>query len=281
MNLQQMNYVKKIAEMKSINKASKSLHISQPALTKQLKLLEDELGTTLFERNKSGVILTRDGEIFLTEAEMIVRKVLNLKQRFTNKEVNNTIKIAALPSIASILLPEIVQKLSSLEYKVTIQVVATSQEIESLLLAKKIDIGFGQDVKENDYVYTFLNEPYFLIALASSEISQVHSISSELLTEQNLILPTFPCDIRKSLEKYLSQEEIVVKKTMEVGQNDLILKLVKNGVGVTILPEMMIRSLDQDLIAIPFENKGFSRKISLLTYSTKIVNLINESLVEV
>lgn len=269
-----MNYVKKIAENKSINKASKSLHISQPALTKQLKLLEDELGTTLFERNKSGVILTRDGELFLTEANMILRKVSKLKQIFTKEEINKTIKIAALPSIASNLLPEIIQKLSSLEYKVILQVVGTSQEIENLLLAKEIDIGFGQDVNEKEYVYTFFNEPYFVIAHVSSKISQVHSISFDQLTEQNLILPTFPCDIRNSLEQYLSQEELILNKTMEIGQNDLILNLVKNGVGVTILPEMMIRGLDQSLKPIPLENKNFSRKISLLTYSTKILNLI-------
>ena len=54
MNLQQLYYVRQIAEAKSINKASKALYISQPALTKQLKLLENELAVTLFERSKKG-----------------------------------------------------------------------------------------------------------------------------------------------------------------------------------------------------------------------------------
>ncbi|SOC25110.1 DNA-binding transcriptional LysR family regulator [Ureibacillus xyleni] len=278
MNLQQMNYVKVIAETKSINKASKSLHISQPALTKQLKLLEKELGTTLFKRSKSGVLLTSDGDIFLREAEIILDHVTRLKQRFTKKDVKKTIKIAALPSIANNLLPEIIQKFNSLEYKVVLHVVGTSQEIENLLLAKEIDVGFGQDVKEKDYVYTFLNEPYFVIALASSEFSKVPSISLAQLTEQNLILPTSPCDIRNSLDQYLRQEDIVLNNTMEIGENDVILKLVKNGVGVTILPEMSIRRLEQGLKAIPLIDNEFSRKISLLTYSTNIFTLVNESL---
>lgn len=278
LNLQQMNYVKVIAETKSINKASKSLHISQPALTKQLKLLEKELGTTLFKRSKSGVLLTSDGDIFLREAEIILDHVTRLKQRFTKKDVKKTIKIAALPSIANNLLPEIIQKFNSLEYKVVLHVVGTSQEIENLLLAKEIDVGFGQDVKEKDYVYTFLNEPYFVIALASSEFSKVPSISLAQLTEQNLILPTSPCDIRNSLDQYLRQEDIVLNNTMEIGENDVILKLVKNGVGVTILPEMSIRRLEQGLKAIPLIDNEFSRKISLLTYSTNIFTLVNESL---
>nr|WP_198044600.1 LysR family transcriptional regulator [Lysinibacillus timonensis] len=278
MNLQQLNYVKVIAKTKSINKAAKSLHISQPALTKQLKLLEDELGTTLFERSKSEVFLTPNGEVFLTEAETILDKISSLKQRFTKNYHIKTIKMAALPSIANNLLPEVIQKLNSLEYKVTLHVVGTSEEIESLLLEKEIDIGFGQDVKDKDYVYTIINEPYFVIALASSEFSKVNSISLGQLTKQNLILPTFPCDIRKSLDLYLRKEEIVLKKMMEIGENDLVLKLVKNGVGITILPEMSMRNLDQCLKAIPLKNDGFSRKISLLTYSKEIVNLINDSL---
>ncbi len=100
MNLQQLYYVRQIAEAKSINKASKALYISQPALTKQLKLLENELAVTLFERSKNGVRLTNEGDLFLDEAEKILNQVGSLKQQFLEHN-EKVLHIAALPSKAT------------------------------------------------------------------------------------------------------------------------------------------------------------------------------------
>jgi LysR family transcriptional activator of glutamate synthase operon len=277
LNLQQMNYVKKIAETKSINKASKALHISQPALTKQLKLLEDELRTTLFERSKSGCKLTKEGELFLIEAEIILNQVYSLKQQCIEKREKKVINLGALPSIATHFLPTIVQKLNNLGYKINIHVTDTSNQIKSLLSDRKIDAGFGQDVEERDYVYSILIEPYYVIVPNSNPLKKAQSISLSELTNQNMIVPTLPCDIRKSLDNYLNRKGIVIENIMEVGQNDSILSLVKHGVGLTILPEMTINALDKSVKAIPLNNKEFNRKISLLTYSKKLHHIIKGS----
>lgn len=274
LNLQQMYYVKKIAETKSINKASKALHISQPALTKQLKLLEAELESKLFVRSKNGCILTTEGEFFLNEAEIILNQVQSLKQQFIKKSEKKVINIGALPSIATHFLPVIVQKLNNLGFKITIHVTDTSNQIQSLLTERKIDVGFGQDLEERDYVYSILIEPYFVIVPNSSPLARVQSISLSELTNQNMILPTLPCDIRKSLDDYLNLQGIIIENIMEVGQNDSILSLVKNEVGLTILPEMTINSLDKSVKAIPLKNKDFNRRISFLTYSKKLHDLI-------
>jgi DNA-binding transcriptional LysR family regulator len=272
-----MIYVKKISETKSINKASKDLHISQPALTKQLKLLEDELETTLFERNKYGCKLTKEGQFFLNEAERILNQVHSLKQQFIEKREKKVINIGTLPSIATHFLPAIVQKLNKLGYKINIQITDTSNQIQSLLSHRKIDVGFGQDLEERDYVYSILIEPYYVIVPNSSPLTKAQSISLKELTNQNMILPTLPCDIRKSLDDYLNRQGIFIENIMEVGQNDSILSLVKNDVGLTILPEMTINSLDKNIKAIPLQNKDFNRKISLLTYSKKLRELIKGS----
>lgn len=260
LNLQQMNYVKVIAETKSINKASKVLHISQPALTKQLKLLEDELETTLFERNKNGCELTKEGESFLNEAEIILNQVHSLKQQFIEKREKKVINIGALPSIATHFLPAIVQKLNKLGYKINIHITDTSNQIQSLLFNRKIDAGFGQDLEEREHVYSILIEPYYVIVPNTSPLTKALSISLSELTNQNMILPTLPCDIRKSLDDYLNRQGIIIENIMEVGQNDSILSLVKNDVGLTILPEMTINALDKNIKAIPLKNKQFNTK---------------------
>lgn len=72
MDLKQLQYFIAIAEEGSITKAAKRLHLTQPPLSQQLKKLEDELGTVLFERNSRNMILTDAGKVFLSRARQIV-----------------------------------------------------------------------------------------------------------------------------------------------------------------------------------------------------------------
>lgn len=277
LNLQQLYYVKKIAEAKSINKASKALHISQPALTKQLKLLENELTVTLFERSKNGVRLTNEGNLFLDEVEKILNQVSSLKQQFLEHK-EKVLHIGALPSIATYLLPAVIKKINDSGYKANVLVLNTSDEIECLLSEAKIDAGFGQDVEEKDYVYPILVEPYYVFVPDSNPLADHQTISLSELVNQNMILPSHPCDIRKAIDVYLNQQGIILENIVEIGQNDPILSLVKAGVGLAILPEIGINDLSKNIKAIPLRNKEFTRSISLLTHSKKLQRLISSCL---
>ncbi len=277
MTLQQMLYVKIIAKTQSINKASQVLHLSQPALTKQLKLLENELGAILFERNQSGVRLTNEGVIFLNEAKKILNGVNSLSQQFSDSKTK-VLHIGALPSLSTYLLPNVLTSLQSLGYKTNLMVTNTSDEIGRLFFERKIDAGFAQDIEENEYAYPILDEPYYLVLAATNSLAYRESIEFEELKKQIMILPSYPCDIRKAIDNYLSKYGIALEASIEIGQNEPILALIKANGGLTILPEMMVRNLNNDLKAIPFKDKGFGRKLSLLTYTKKLKDLIFQTL---
>ncbi|BAL00297.1 putative LysR family transcriptional regulator [Oscillibacter valericigenes Sjm18-20] len=277
MTLQQMLYVKIIAETQSINKASQVLHLSQPALTKQLKLLENELGATLFERNQNGVRLTKEGVTFLNDAKKILNGVNSLSQHFSDSKTK-VLHIGALPSLSTYLLPNVLTSLQSCGYKTNLMVTNSSDEIGRLFFERKIDAGFAQDIEENEYAYPILEEPYCLVVPANSSLADCKSVGFEELVNRAMILPSYPCDIRKALDNYLNQHDIALEASIEIGQNEPILSLVKANGGLTILPEMAVRKLDDDLKAIPLKEKGFSRTVSLMTYSNKLKDLIFQSL---
>jgi len=86
MTLQQLTYSVKIAETKSMNKAALELFISQPALSSAIHELEDELGIEIFIRNQKGVIVTTEGENFLSYARQIVEVSNMLTEHYTNDE---------------------------------------------------------------------------------------------------------------------------------------------------------------------------------------------------
>ena len=89
MNIQQIQYVSTIAHFKSMNQAAKHLFISQPNLSQAIKDLEEELGTSLFERSHKGVSLTEDGIEFLQMSRNILHELEHLQEYFNAKNNSN------------------------------------------------------------------------------------------------------------------------------------------------------------------------------------------------
>ena len=93
MNLLNMKYAIAIAETKSLNKAAEKLYIGQPALSRSIKELEANLGTSLFERSVKGMTLTPDGEKFILYAKVILNKVDEIEEMFKT-ETDNKIRFS-------------------------------------------------------------------------------------------------------------------------------------------------------------------------------------------
>ena len=81
MTLQQLKYILKIVEYRSITEAAKNIYITQPALSNSVRDLEAELGIEIFMRNAKGITLTADGEEFLSYARQVVEQTNLLEQR--------------------------------------------------------------------------------------------------------------------------------------------------------------------------------------------------------
>ena len=93
------------AKKRSLSKASEVLHMTQPALSKQMKKLENDLGATLFIRSASGVELTKAGEILFRESEDILSKVHAVERSIRASEEQGNITIGTWQSMAAFYLP--------------------------------------------------------------------------------------------------------------------------------------------------------------------------------
>ena len=109
--LRQLNYFVTIAEELNISKAAKKLNISQPPLTRQLKSLENKIGTILFERSTKGIILTDAGKIFLTDAY----EILKLSRESVNRVHQSSMGVLGKVDVAvfgSVMFDEVSQVLA-------------------------------------------------------------------------------------------------------------------------------------------------------------------------
>ena len=124
MRFEQLNCLVEIAETGSITAAAQKLFISQQAVSTSVKQLEQELGQTLFVRNKSGISFTAKGE----ETVNFARKILADKEEFVSRmrmeEVEETIemKVCSTSSVTNIVLPDIIEKLDAKQIPISLRI---------------------------------------------------------------------------------------------------------------------------------------------------------------
>jgi len=105
-----LQYFRRVAQLESVTKAAKALHVSQPALSKHIKHLEDEIGISLFERLGRGIKLTEAGKVFLLHSEKILGEWWELqeKTREMKRLKSGVLRLAIFPTCLQYVLPDLV-----------------------------------------------------------------------------------------------------------------------------------------------------------------------------
>jgi len=162
MNLKQIKYFLSVSKNKSFIKASYALNISQPAISKAINQLENDLGVKLFDRVPKGVSLTEFGTLFIKHAELINIDIRRAKDEITSKKEGRIgdIVIGAGPSTREILVPLACSRLINENKNIYINVIAElSDDLSQDLDSGKIDMSISMLLKnngnqmENDYSY--------------------------------------------------------------------------------------------------------------------------------
>jgi len=168
----------------SFSKASKILGISQPAVTQQIKTLEEFLGVDLFERKKNGVALTKEGERFLIYAREFEKFLLNFKDKIKDfKKVNMPFLIGASPTVGNYNLPECIKYFKNLINKEINLIVKNNDSLLEDVEQKIIDMAFVTKKKNGlNYVEWIEDE---LVVFSNKPLPPTMSI--EDLKKYNLI----------------------------------------------------------------------------------------------
>lgn len=133
MTLQQLLYTVKIAETKSMNKAATELFLSQPALSNAIHELEEELQTTIFIRNQRGIIVTTEGETFLSYARQIVEMSNMLKERYEEGAKENKFSVSMQHySFAVEAFMTLAEELKLHDYELAVHETKTAEVIENV-----------------------------------------------------------------------------------------------------------------------------------------------------
>jgi LysR family transcriptional regulator, nitrogen assimilation regulatory protein len=243
MDLKQLEYFLKVAEMGSFTKASSTLNIAQPALSRHVQQLESELGQPLLTRNGRGAIATDAGRTLMEYARGILYQVERAKIELSRADVTPSTRVSiGLPSsVAKVLTVPLTRAFKQRHPSALLSVTeGLSTSLQDALIAGRLDIALLYNPNSNSQiqVQTLLFEELFLIdhANAVNRKRKPSTISVTGIAKEPLIIPTRPNAIRMLVERELSAFGLAPSIMMEIDGVSAILDLVADGLGKAVLP---------------------------------------------
>ncbi|MGE0801547.1 MAG: LysR family transcriptional regulator [Lautropia sp.] len=286
MDLRQLRYFTVLTEQQHYGRAANLLHVAQPALSRQIRLLEEELGTRLFERHARGATPTQEA-LFLHERSIyLLRYVDQLKHDMLTrqKDPQGPVVLGLSPGLAQLLALRLTRALRDAYPKARIKVhEAFAPSLHSMLLKGSVDLAIlnepvpGGDVALNP----LLSESICLIG-RPGELPAAKRIRMRQLAGIPLVLTGIPgSGVRLELEAAAASAGVRLNAVAEVETVNIAKQLVADGIGMTVhFAAAVQRELAAGkLEAIPLENLHLKRvlarsSIRPLSRATEVLTVV-------
>lgn len=273
MELRHLEYFLMVSKELHFTKAAEKLGISQPTLSHQIKILEKEIGYSLFNRIGKKIELTQVGEIVQKEALNIQGSLQSLFSQiteFTEVEIGE-LRIAVLPGEITDLVSTLCILFNQLypNIKVFIQ---TTDQVEKAVLENRADFGIDFQINTNDLlqVTKLYDEEFYLIGNQSNDEQKV-SFSSVL--DSPLILFPSMHQCRKIIDKTSYELGKQIEPIVETSSIKSILSLVRSGVGCSIVSRTLYEFYDtEDLFFQKIENPTLTSTVYLVMKKNCFIN---------
>lgn len=271
MNLQKLQYFIEMAKQQSFTKASEKLYISQPALSKQIKLLEEELGFALFMRSSKGVKLTPKGYALYQELQPLF---FAIDQKVYQHMNHDQIRFGSTPILSSYYLHEHYEKIQHSNIFVT-AIQDDNRDLLPMLHQGEIDAAIVQDVSSAEGLYSrFLFEDVFVAA-----IPQYNPLASkdEVTLRECFHYPQIatPKGTPFSEKIHKRMEEEGLKPDVFETHYHAMAGFVSVGVGIAYLPEMMSKHIEyKGLVFVPIKDTPLKRDMYLFASTQPLLDLL-------
>ncbi|WP_028775927.1 LysR family transcriptional regulator [Shimazuella kribbensis] len=270
LTFQQLQYFITTVRHGSINKAAKILYISQPALTKQLTRLEEQVKCKLLDRTHRGIIVTDAGRYLYDKANFILDKLEETENHLQYFRPKNIVRIGALPSIANFFLPSFFEQ-KKIGYTPQISTFDITQMLIHSVEEGKLDLAIVQDANVHLplHVFHLFTEPYVGVFPIDHPLAQLDSITLTDFTNYPIHMWHDPSDMRQSLRNLCNYYGIEAK-FIDVPWNESLLTHVLEYQGVSFIPETVSRHMNiSDLAIKTIKPRSFNRKIQVIAKTDK------------
>lgn len=273
-----------VANRLSFTKAANELNISQPAVTKHIKEIENQLNTKLFDRKGTTIQITESGRILFVYAEKSRQLYRDLEFAIAqlNKQEKGKLKIGASTTIAQYILPEILAKFNSYYKDINIELIThNSEDIATLLKSGKIDLGIVEGESKSSYFdyQKFKRDEIILVCKADHPLVNKNFKTKDLY-DVDLIVREQGSGTQEFIQNQLKNSGVDLQKLniiMQLGSSESIKNYLMHSEAMaflsisTILPELKNNQLN----VIDIKNFSIERDFNFITLKGEQSELID------
>ncbi|NKE65155.1 LysR family transcriptional regulator [Ramlibacter sp. RBP-2] len=249
MDLKQLEYFVRVAELGSFTKAAVALDVAQPALSRQVRLLEVELRQTLLTRNGRGAIPTESGKLLLEHGRGILHQVERAREELgrVRGRLAGRVAVGLPPSVAKVLALPLIREFRQRMPEATLSISESlSIGMQEALGNGRLDIALLYNAQPSPGIELtpLLEEPLFLVERRTGR-TRPKPIALREVASIPLVIPTRPNAIRMLVESELANLGCRPQVVLEVDGVSAILDLVADGAGAAILSRHAVATSPQ------------------------------------
>lgn len=253
MELRKLEIFSVVAYYESVSRAAEELFISQPAVSKVIKEIETEIGCHLFDRVSGRIKLNEEGSLFLKESSELLEKLEELKAFGQHSKKGKRLRVGVSRTIGETVLPKVLneyQENHTEPFKIYIDNV---EKIKTELLLGNLDFACIEDRLVGEEFHSIFLSKYRLIPMSKEKLPEM-TINTFL--KQPFLLREKGSSLRDSFDFYIRKQGGKVSPIIESISNDALIKLAIEGVGITILPDIIALPLieNEQLFEVKVEN---------------------------
>jgi len=281
MNIQKYITFVKTVEYESFTKASKMLNYSQSGISRMINDLEKEWGVSLLERGRSGVRLTSDGLKLLPYAKSVCNEYQKLQTQVEelNGLQSGLIRIGTFSSVATHWLPNIIKEFQkdypNIDYELLL---GDYTEIESWILDGRVDCGFLRLPTLPEFETTFLQQDKLLVVIPENHpLVDLEYFPIKALCDYPFML--LEKGAKAEVSEIFERFNISPKVHFTTWDDYAIMSMVENGLGISILPELIFQRIPYKIVAKELEVPCY-RNICIAMREQKLLSLATKQFLE-
>lgn len=253
-----------VAEQASFSLAAERLHLTQPAVSKRISTLEEQLGTKLFDRIGRRTTLTEPGEVLLPRARNILLEMEDARRAMSNlnAKVSGVLNTGTSHHIGLHRLPPYLKKYTSLypQVKLNLKFIDSEQAYDKVLQGE-LELGIvtlPPEAEGNLQSFTIWQDPLDFVIAPNHPLTKKKSLSLEELVEYPAVLPSANTFTRQIAEELFKAQQLEIDTVVSTNYLETLKMMVEVGLGWSILPRTMI---DKSIKPIKLRNVTLERNL--------------------
>ncbi len=272
-----------VVDQGSFSRAAQTLHLTQPAITKRVQVLEARVGTTLFDRFQRRIILTEAGRLLLPNARQILQQMnhAELAIRNLSGSVAGPLTLATSHHIGLHRLPALIKEFSRRypDVELDLQFMESDKAYEAVA-SGRVELAVAPlhpDPPQAIVGEPIRQDPWAFVVAPGHPLTMPGHADLAALSAYNAILPEPTTHTYRIVQQLFAQQQVPLKAVMPTNYLETIKMMVSVGLGWSVLPVSM---LDSSLVVLPQELGHLERRLGAILHRDRILSNAARAIVE-